>query len=179
MLAANIVGAYNVFEAARRAGVARVVFASSTHAVGMYDEENAPALYRLEDERTFDEQAALRPDSLYGASKAFGEVLGRFYSDRHGLSVICLRIGFVTPTDDSGFLSPRDVDARDRAQARRARAIWLSHSDCAHLFDRAIDADASLRWAIAYGTSDNPRQIWDLDSARRLLGYSPQDRAPE
>jgi len=179
VLAANIVGAYNVFEAARRAGVARVVFASSTHAVGMYDEENAPALYRLEDERTFDEQAALRPDSLYGASKAFGEVLGRFYSDRHGLSVICLRIGFVTPTDDSGFLSPRDVDARDRAQARRARAIWLSHSDCAHLFDRAIDADASLRWAIAYGTSDNPRQIWDLDSARRLLGYSPQDRAPE
>jgi NAD+ dependent glucose-6-phosphate dehydrogenase len=179
VLPANIVGAYNVFEAARVAGVPRVVFASSTHAVGMYDVEGAPDLYRRDDPRTYDEQVELRPDSLYGVSKAFGELLGRYYSERHGLSVICLRIGFVSRSEDASFRAPRDVGAVDRPAAMRARAIWLSHHDCAELFARAIDADPALRWAVAYGTSDNPRRIWDLGSAQRLLGYRPRDRAPE
>jgi len=178
LLAPNVVGAYNVFEAARAAGVRRVVFASSTHAVGMHGVEAAPELYRLDDERVFSDEVALRPDSLYGASKAFGEILGRYFSERHGMSVICLRVGFVSPAANEAFRSPRELPERQRAAGPRAGAIWLSHRDCAALFAAAIDAQPALKWAVAYGTSDNPRQVWDLSSARRLLGYHPRDRAP-
>ena len=87
----NIVGTYNVFEAAREAGVSRVVFASSNHVVGMVELDGAPALYEPDDERSLDHTAEIRPDSLYGVSKAYGEALGRLYMERHGLRVFCLR----------------------------------------------------------------------------------------
>ena len=91
----NIVGTYNVFEAARQAGVSRVVFASSNHTIGMYELDGAPGLYDLDDDRIYDETAEIRPDSLYGVSKAYGEALGRMYVEHHGLRVFCLRIGAV------------------------------------------------------------------------------------
>jgi NAD+ dependent glucose-6-phosphate dehydrogenase len=163
----NIVGTYNVFEASRRAGVERVVFASSNHVMGMYEVEGAPDIYRLDDPRVYDHTAEIRPDSLYGVSKAFGEALGRYYMERHGLAVFCLRIGWVRPDDGaaSGF-------------TERTRAMWLSHRDCAELVARCLDAEG-VRWAVVYGISDNPRQFWDLSHARQLLGYEPLDRAPE
>lgn len=170
VLCANIIGARNVFEAARMAGVPQVVYASSGHAVGMYEVDGAPSLYDLDDTRSYDEHVEIRPDTLYGLSKAFGELCGRLYSDQHGLRVICLRIGYVNGSSEP--LAPAEDDG-----GRRTRAIWLSHRDCAQLFRRAIDAD-HLRWAVAYGTSDNPRQVWDLTSARELLGYRPEDSAP-
>lgn len=164
VLQANIVGTRNVFAAAADAGVAQVVYASSTHAVAMHEREAAPQVYDIEDARVFDESVPLRPDSLYGASKAFGEVLGRFYSERHGLRVICVRIGWV----NNGRLP--------QGGSRRAAALWLSDDDCVQLFRRALEAD-DVRYAIVYGTSDNARQIWDLSSARRLLGFDPRDGA--
>ena len=170
VLRANVVGTRNVFEAARICGVAQVVYASSGHAVGMYEVDGAPSLYDLDDGRRYDENVEIRPDSLYGLSKAFGELCGRYYSDQHGLRVICLRIGYVHEGTEP-LAPPRDEGGR------RTRAIWLSHRDCAQLFACAIDAD-HLRWAVAYGTSDNPRQVWDLSSARELLGYRPEDSAP-
>lgn len=164
VLGANIVGTRNVFEAAREAGAAQVVFASSNHVIGMYEKDGAPAIYEADDGRVYDEHVDLRPDSPYGVSKAFGEALGRYYSDVHGVRVICLRIGMVG----------RD----DRPPKRpRTRAIWLSHRDCAQLFGRALEAD-DLRFAICYGISNNARQLWDLRSARELLGYQPEDGAP-
>ena len=178
----NVVGTYNVYEAARRAGVGLVVFASSNHAIGMYEVEGAPEIYELDDPRVYDEKVELRPDSLYGVSKAYGEVLGRYYVDQHGLRVICLRIGSVRGDDDPTALPSLEAapwkHLTPNQRRKRQRAVWLSKRDCAELVRCALDAD-DVRWAVVYGISDNPRQFWDLSSARELLGYEPQDRAPE
>jgi nucleoside-diphosphate-sugar epimerase len=181
VLEANLTGAYTVFEASRRAGVDLVVFASSNHVIGAYEVDNAPALYALDNKLRWDEHVEVRPDSLYGASKVFGEALGRYYADMHGLRVICLRIGSVLADDDP---RSRRVEAGpswmklgpDDAFAR-LRATWMSQRDCIQLFRRCLEA-TELRWAVVYGISDNPRQFWDLGSARRLIGYEPGDAAP-
>lgn len=177
----NIIGTYTVLETARRVGVTRVVLASSNHAVGMFEAEAAPQLYQLDDPRTLGVSAPPRPDSLYGASKVFAETLGRLFVDRYGMSVVCLRLGTVVAHDDplrvhagrpfSAFPELTAEDAR-----LRMRATWLSHRDCAELFRRALEADVD--WAVVFGTSANPRQIWDLAPARDLLGYEPHDSAP-
>lgn len=181
VLDANVIGTYNVFEAARRTGVRRVVFASSNHAVGMYEATGAPGIYDLDDQRVIDETAPVRPDSLYGVSKVVGESIGRLYSDRYGIDVICLRIGSIGAVDDpEQSAAGRPFDAWPVLTAResraRRRAVWLSHRDCVQLFHRALTCDA--RWAVVFGTSDNPRQMWDLTGAREVLGYVPQDGAP-
>ena len=187
VLANSIVGTRNVFEAARAAGVSSVIFASSGHVLGMAEEELAPAFYELHDSRCFDHRTELRPDSLYAVAKIFGESLGRYYADVFGLRVICLRLGTVLPDDNplSVVSAGRGRSAALPAEQRRlrVRAKWLSHRDCCQLFARCLDATnastgASARWAVVFGTSRNPRQIWSLDETRRLLGYAPQDSAP-
>ena len=131
----NIVGTYNVFEAARLAGVERVVFASSNHAVGMYELDGAPGIYEADDERRVDHTAEIRPDSLYGVSKAYGEALGRMYVERHGLRVFCLRIGAVRAHDDPTQESANpllDLDAegrRNRHARRLAQPARLRRAD--------------------------------------------------
>jgi nucleoside-diphosphate-sugar epimerase len=181
VLEANLVGAYTVFEASRRAGVDLVVFASSNHAIGTYEVENAPALYTLDNELCWDENVEVRPDSLYGASKVFGEALGRYYADVHGLRVLCLRIGSVLADDDPRSdrveAGPSWMSLGPEDALARLRATWMSQRDCIQLFRRCLEA-VELRWAVVYGISDNPRQFWDLRSARRLLGYRPADAAP-
>lgn len=180
LLAHNIVGTYNVFEAARRANVKRVVFASSNHAVGGYEVDGAPQIYALDDPRVYDASVAMRPDSLYGVSKLFGEAIGRLYADRHGMDVICLRIGQVQEDPGSASLgkAPEPLPILTADQVRqRLRATWLSHRDCAQLIERALEAN--VHWAVVYGISNNPRRFWDLEGARELLGYEPQDSAPE
>ena len=174
----NLVGTYNVFEAAARSGVARVVYASSNHVIGMDEIDYAPGLYELDDPRVFDAAAELRPDSLYGVSKVFGEALARYYVERRGMTAVCLRIGTVRADDDSTNLEvPEPLEGLTPEQRRhRIRATWLSRRDSAELIASAIDAP--VRWAVAYGISDNPRQFWSLEEARRLLGYEPQDAAP-
>jgi len=174
----NLVGTYNVFEAARRAGASRVVFASSNHAIGMYELDGAPGLYGVEDNRSYDHDVELRPDSLYGVSKAYGEALGRFYMERHDLRVFCLRIGAVRANDDPTVPSENpllDLDAEGRRN--RMRAVWLSRRDCAELIGRCLEVE-DIRWAIVYGVSANPRRFWDLEHARELIGWEPQDAAP-
>lgn len=177
----NIIGTYNVFEAARRAGVDSVVFASSNHAVGMFEITTAPDVYALDDPRQIDHRAELRPDSYYGVSKAFGEALGRYYSEMHGLRVFCLRIGWVRGDDDprpEQIGSPPDwLTLTPEQTYDRIRAVWLSHRDCAQLIARCLDAD-HVQFGIYYGTSNNPRQIWDLTNAREEIGYAPEDSAP-
>jgi NAD+ dependent glucose-6-phosphate dehydrogenase len=174
----NIVGTYNVFEASRAAGVSLVVFASSNHAIGMYELDGAPALYDPDDERCYDHTAEVRPDSLYGVSKVYGEALGRMYMERHGLRVFCLRIGAVRAHDDptTSTANPLlDLDAEGRRN--RLRAVWLSRRDCAELIATCLDAE-DVSWAVVYGVSANPRRFWDLSHARELLGWEPQDSAP-
>ena len=175
VLDANIVGTYTVFEAARREGVERVVFASSNHVVGMYEIEWAPGIYTPDNVRSVLTTDEIRPDSLYGVSKVFGEAIGRYYSDRHGLRVVCLRVGSVLAEEDPWHIANRPRDqAPDRH--RRFQATWLSHRDCAELVAAALEAD--VHWAVVYGVSDNPGRFWDLEPAERLLGFRPQDSAP-
>lgn len=181
VLRGNIVGTRNVFEAARQAGVPAVVYASSGHVTGAAEDEAGNGLYALDDRRVFEPTEPPRPDSLYAVSKSFGETIGRYYADAHGLRVICLRLGTILPDDNPRSESPgqgRSAGLPFSERYPRIRAKWLSHRDCGQLFACALRA-TSVRWAVVYGTSNNPRQIWDLEPAQRLLGYAPQDAAAE
>ena len=167
----NVIGAYHAYEAARRAGVRRFVFASSNHAMGRYMHDDD----RFADpERPVEVTAAdpIRPDGLYGASKAWGEVLGRMYSELHGMEVVCLRIGWVPDEDEP----PSSTEMRREPPdvARRAPGMWMSHRDCAALVEAALTAD--VRFAIVNGVSDNRGRWFSLDEGRRLLGWEPRDR---
>ena len=169
----NIIGTRNVYEAASRAGVKRIVFASSNHTVGMYPLKQDPykAIYEgrwQEVRRPFPLLTSdqIRPDSYYGVSKVFGEALGSYFHDEFGLSVICLRLGWVLPTDNP-TCSPA------------ALSLWLSHRDAAQLIQKSIDAPSSVGFAILNGESDNTLSIWELETTNRVLGYEPQDGAGE
>jgi NAD+ dependent glucose-6-phosphate dehydrogenase len=148
----NIVGTRTVLEGARRAGVRRVVLASSNHAMGMYDREGQWPVYNHQPPR---------PDSLYGVSKVFGEVLGRYYHDAHDLDVIALRIGW-----ESG-------DYGAAADDTLTRGMWTSPRDMAQALRRAVEAP--VRFGVYYVTSDNAERRWDLTDALVDLGYRPQD----
>ncbi len=146
VLPANIVGAYNLYEAARRRGTKRIIFASSNHVTGFYGQgETIPA------------HVVPRPDSYYGLSKAFGENLAQFYFDRHGLETVSLRIGSCLP---------EPVD-------RRQLSSWISHDDMERLIVAALTAPV-VGHSIVYGVSDNRTTWWD-NSQGRHVGYAPQD----
>ncbi len=180
VLTTNIDGTYNVYEAARQQGVGSVIFASTNHTVSWWEAEAGSSLYELDDPRVFSPDIPHRPDSYYGVSKATGETLGRYYSDVHGLRVLCLRIGWVLGGDDpanqdvSGEVAPPLTADEVRL---RLRAIYLSHRDCAELVRCCLDAE-HVRFGVYYGVSDNPRLFYDLSNAREELGYEPQDSAP-
>ena len=146
----NIIGCYHVFEAARRQGVKRVVFASSNHVIG----------YHRRSER-IDDTAMFRPDSRYGLSKLFGEGLGRLYADKHGIACVALRIGSFQP-------KPKDL---------RMLSTWISHRDMVRLVRRALEAEG-VHFEIVYGVSANDRNWWDNPGAARI-GYAPQDNAED
>ncbi|WP_129114539.1 NAD-dependent glucose-6-phosphate dehydrogenase Azf [Halegenticoccus tardaugens] len=161
----NIDGTQTIFEAAVDAGVEKVAFASSNHAVGAYEtDERTPDLYRPEDDFRLNGAELPRPSNLYGVSKAAGEVLGRYYHDEHGLSVVCVRIGNLTRGHP-----PWDYE--------RGQSMWLSYRDCAHLFDCCLRA--TYDFEIVYGISDNDRKYYLIDRARDVLGYDPQDNSAE
>ena len=167
----NIPSTYNALEASRRAGVRRVIFASSNHATGMYEGDHpysaiVAGRYEGLDPATIpyvDTGMPIRPDGPYGIAKAFGEAAGRHYSDRHGMSVICLRIG--TLNRDSRPLIPRHF------------ATLLSHRDLTHLVERCIEAPDDLRFRIFYGVSNNRWRFWNIADSERTIGYRPQDDA--
>jgi uronate dehydrogenase len=146
LLGPNVIGTFNVFDAARRGGARRIVFASSNHATGFY-----PVEQRLTG------RDAPRPDTLYGVTKAYGEALGSLFADKFGLEVICIRIG-------SFGERPRQV---------RELATWLSLGDAVRLFAACLSAP-SVGFRVIYGASANTRLNWDLSAAREL-GYDPRD----
>jgi uronate dehydrogenase len=150
ILPANIIGGYNLFEAARRKGVKRVVFASSNHVVGFYRRN-----------RRIGTRALVRPDSRYGVSKAYGEALGAFYADKFGLRVLCIRIGNVAE-------QPVDL---------RRMSIWISPDDLVQLIRIGLE-HPGLHYEVVYGASDNARTWWDNEAAFRL-GYRPTGRSED
>ncbi|MEL6373872.1 MAG: NAD(P)-dependent oxidoreductase [Pseudomonadota bacterium] len=148
VLNANIIGFYNVYEAARKAGVRRIVWASSNHAIGFYARE-----------QVIDASVYPRPDSNYGVSKVFGEGIAQYYWDKFGLESVSIRIG-------SCFPEPRD---------RRMLATWLSPRDYQHLIERCLIAPRTAHTVI-YGMSDNDMKLWDNRLATHI-GFRPQDNA--
>jgi uronate dehydrogenase len=150
MLASNIIGTYNLFEAARRNGIERVVFASSNHAVGFYPRS-----------RRIGVNDPVRPDSRYGMSKAFGEAVASLYAYKHGLRVTCIRIGNVS-----------DIPAD-----RRRLSIWIKPEDLAQLVRIGLE-HPDLRYEIFFGVSDNVRGWWDNAAAFRY-GYRPQGKSED
>ncbi|MCB1993223.1 MAG: NAD(P)-dependent oxidoreductase [Geminicoccaceae bacterium] len=147
---ANITGCWNLFEAARQAGVERVVFASSNHAIGFYPRRDRIGV-----------DEPVRPDSRYGISKAFGEAVGSFYADKFGLRVLSIRIGNVGPV-------PLD---------KRRLSIWIHQEDLLSLIRIGLE-HPELHNAIVYGVSQNERSWWDNRTAHRL-GYAPRHRAED
>lgn len=179
----NVEGLYNVFEASRRAGVSQVVFASSNHTVGGYEADGAPEIYRRGAGVMVGVDATLRPDSLYGVSKVFGEAVGRYFSEKFGMKVYCLRIGSVLPDDNprsesiTGGAGPFWLPAMTSEQRlRRYAATWLSHADLARLVDACLRAE-QITFGVYYGVSDNPYRFWTLDNAKADLGFWPEDAA--
>jgi uronate dehydrogenase len=150
ILGPNIVGSYNIWEGARRAGARRIVFASSCHTVGMYRRNE-----RL------NAASPKRPDGFYGLGKAFTEDLARLYFDRHGIEAACLRIGSCLP---------EPINAR-------MLATWISPEDLASLVSACLRAPY-LGFTIVYGMSANAQSWWDNSSAS-FLGYQPRHNAED
>jgi uronate dehydrogenase len=146
----NINGTYTLFEAARRAGVPRVVFASSNHAVGFHTPDEYPLA----------EIVTPLPDTYYGVSKVAGEALGALYAHRYGLDVICIRILTCFPEPPNP----------------RALSTWFSPDDCARLLEACLAAEKP-GYRIVYGVSANTRGGWVSLDAARALGYEPRDDA--
>jgi uronate dehydrogenase len=146
VLAGNIVGMYNLYEAVRKHRVPRVVFASSNHATGFYRQDQVVS-----------PKDPVRPDGLYGLSKCFGENLAQLYWDRYGVETVSLRIG-------SSFAEPKD---------RRMLATWMSYDDFERLVVAALTAPV-VGHSIIYGMSDNATTWWDNTPAKHI-GYRPQD----
>lgn len=148
ILQSNIVGTYNVFEAARQAGCPRILFASSVHAIGFHDTTTP-----------LDATSEMRPDTLYGLSKCYGELLARLYWEKFGQESVSVRIG-------SSFERPRNA---------RMLSTWLSHGDLARLVFATFEATRTGA-AMVYGASDNAAGWWSNDHAG-FLGWKPQDSA--
>ncbi|MBV9851330.1 MAG: NAD(P)-dependent oxidoreductase [Armatimonadetes bacterium] len=148
----NVVGVYNVFEAAHEAGVRRIVFASSVHAVTASGPD--PPV-RVSDPP--------RPITTYGVTKVFGETLGRYYHDRRGMEFVGIRIGAFQPYD-SALLRQKPL----------MRDLWLSPRDAARLFVRAVETP-QVGYALVFGTSRTSLERLSLQEAREVLGYEPED----
>jgi uronate dehydrogenase len=150
ILQANIIGCYNLFEAARSKGVKRVIFASSNHAVGFY-----PRHTRIGPDVT------ARPDGRYGVSKVFGEAVGALYADKHGMKVTCIRIG----------------NFGDVPLDHRRLSIWLKPEDLVQLCRIGLE-HPDIHFEVVYGASYNERAWWDNSRAYQL-GYRPTGRAED
>jgi nucleoside-diphosphate-sugar epimerase len=171
IMRSNVAGALNVFEASRLAGVSRVIFASSGATVSGWERE--PPISHVVSGRyeqvgewaPLTHEAPLRPSGLYGASKVWGEALGRHYADDYGISVICLRIG--------------RVREEDRPTSAREMSVWCSQRDVARMVAACIEAPDRVRFDVFYVVSNNRWSYRDVEHARAVLGWTPLDRAED
>jgi nucleoside-diphosphate-sugar epimerase len=167
----NLTSTYNSLEAARVASAKRVIFASSNHATGNYENDLPYSAIVAGEYEGMDPDAIpyitttmpIRPDGPYGIGKAFGEAAGRYHSDVFGLSVLCMRIG--------------TLNREGRPTAPRQFATLLSHGDLVRLASACIDAPDDIRFGVYYGVSDNKWRFWDIANSREEIGYHPQDNA--
>ncbi len=166
LLQHNVIGTYHVFEACRRAGVGRVVYASSGSTIAGWEREmpykalaegrEAPEQWEM-----LTHESPLRPSGLYGCTKVWGEALARHFADTYELSILCLRIGAVLK--------------EDRPQKTRHVPVWCSQRDIARLVACCIEAPQEVRFDIFYAVSNNRWNYRDMEHAREVLGFVPED----
>ncbi|MGB3616101.1 MAG: NAD(P)-dependent oxidoreductase [Elainellaceae cyanobacterium] len=155
----GIEGTRNIFEAARVLGVKKIIYASSFHLLGW---DHTSEVSQITPEMP------VAPDSIYAASKAFGEALGYYYARQYGISVFCLRIGTFCH-------EPPPI----KGSHDRILKTWCSPNDMARLISACIDAEEDLGFHIFYGVSNNKQRFWDISNAQKVLGYSPVDNAED
>jgi len=165
----NITCTYNSLELARLNGVKRYIFASSNHVTGMYEFDKPYSdivsgnYSRIKTYAHISTDMPIRPDGYYGIGKSFGESMGRYYSEKYDMSVICLRIGTVNVEN-----KPKNI---------RQFATLLTHSDLVHLVESCIESSEDVRFGIYYGVSRNKWRIWDISNSKVDIGYLPKDDA--
>jgi uronate dehydrogenase len=155
LLPMNLEGVYNAFEAARLAGVKKVIFPSTGQTVLNYPKGE-----------TVTPEMPPRPSTVYACTKLFGEALARYYAEKHGLSMILIRLCFFQPYDSELLRRPGDIQRE-----------WCSPGDLLQLLLKCLSTD--LRFGIFFGVSNNTGRFWDISNARELLGYEPQDNAAD
>ncbi|MDG2101971.1 MAG: NAD-dependent epimerase/dehydratase family protein [Dehalococcoidales bacterium] len=166
----NIESTRNIYESAKVNGVKKVIFASSNHTVGLFENDSpykeivAGEYNNISPEsiKKIDENVPLRPDSYYGVSKSFGESIGRYYFETFGIQSVNLRIGTVQKVD-----TPKS--------SIRHFSTWLSHKDISQLVEKSIIHDVGFE--IFYGVSNNKWRIWDINNAYKKISYMPIDNA--
>lgn len=190
ILEPNIIGMYNALEAAREAEVESFMFGSTNHVMGMYEQAHKPELYSPTYDLVIDHTDPVRPDSYYGASKSFGEDLGRYYVENYeypkrfyALRICSVRMPeYDHPYGDAEIgVEEGDWDRNSPEydeQVARMKATWQSRRDFAHQVDCCLQ-DESVEFDIFSGVSDNRRRWYDLEHARAKIGYNPQDDGEE
>lgn len=168
----NVVGTYNVFEAAKDAGVKRIIYASSGSTISGYERDEP---YKALVESRYEDvppnwpmithETAVRPNGIYASSKVWGEGLARYYADSTAMSMICLRIGLVNEVD--------------RPQKPRDYAVWCSQGDVAQMVERCMIAPDTLKFDIFYAVSNNTWGYRDWSHAHEVVGFTPQDAAED
>ncbi len=156
--AEGIGGTYNVFDAARQAGIKKVIYASSTAVLGWRE---------LQQGKRVSPNMPVYPTTLYGIGKATGELLARYFSETYEMSIVCLRIGYFY-TEPPYPQSPRD----------EILSAWCSPEDLADLVQRCLETDG-LGFRVFYGVSNNRRRLWDIRNARELVRYQPESNAED
>lgn len=172
LIRTNIYGTMNVFKAAVDAGVRRVIFASSSHVMGMYRFIAEPATITTDLETYagghFVQDGWSYDSTVYATTKVFGEKLARRYSEEHALEVIVVRIGFIM----QGKNAAEDFPARTDEWLKQ---LWMSNSDFYALMDRCLQQEFEPKFAIAHGISRNAGSCWDVESTEKLLAFEAQD----
>jgi len=173
ILTKNIIATYNVYEEAHRAGVSKIVFASTNHVQHAYimaETAGTEDLSYVERNGLIKLSDPPAPDSLYGVSKLFGEDLGRYYARFFGIQFVALRIGWAAPE-----ITPTRVIGSDKSRKDHLRVMFLSRRDLVEAFDRALQVDTD--YLVAYAVSDNKLCVFDLTETREKLGFNPQDNS--
>ncbi|GKZ15224.1 NAD(P)-dependent oxidoreductase [Haladaptatus sp. T7] len=190
ILEPNIIGMYNALEAAREAKVESFVFGSTNHVMGMYEQAHKPELYSPTYDLVIDDTDPVRPDSYYGASKSFGEDLGRYYVENYEYPkrFYALRICSVRMPEYDHPYGDAEIGVEEGEwernspeydeQVARMKATWQSRRDFAHQIDCCLQ-DESVEFDIFSGVSDNRRRWYDLEHARAKIEYNPQDDGEE
>lgn len=190
VLMPNIIGMYNVLEAARDAEVESFVFGSTNHVMGGYEQEHAPELYRHDYPLKLDSSDPTRPDSYYGATKSFGEDLGQYYTETYAFPsrFYALRICTVLPSqfDHPYGAAEQQVEQGSiergteeyRRLVTRTKATWHSRRDFSHLVECCLE-DNTVDFSFFNGVSNNDRRWFSIQHSRNQIGYNPQDNAEE